>query len=335
MTKYAKRTPLPLRERLGEGASRRPAGGKFENFAFLNRVLRGDDEAGPAVDVVARLAHGALLREVLLTPKPGLVDRRNSGAHRDMGLGTFLASAEALFPWFARFFARGMETSGGPADQVLSRLRPDGIACERAMFAATGGVNTHKGSIFAFGLLCGAAGRRFGQGQPIDRQGVCREVTLMCRRLVEAELDRAGEATTAGEHLFRRFGLTGARGEAASGFATVQSFALPAFLAVEAETGSEQHALFAAFLALLAANADTNLVSRGGLEGLAFVQREARRLLDEGGVRAPYFMAKMAAFDDALINRNLSPGGSADLLAVTWFLARLSVFDKQDNKISS
>ncbi|PKU21334.1 triphosphoribosyl-dephospho-CoA synthase CitG [Telmatospirillum siberiense] len=283
-------------------------------------------------ELVARLAHGALIREVLLTPKPGLVDRRNSGAHRDMGLDTFLTSAEAIAPWFSKFFLCGMSGHRSPAEHVLAMLRSDGVACEKAMFAATGGINTHKGSVFAFGLLCGAVGRCHGQGRPLDVQTICDEVAGICRDLVERELDRAGEATTAGEHLFHQYGLTGARGEAASGFQTVRTFSLPAFLAVEAETGSEQLALFAALLALLASNADTNLVARGGPEGLLFVQREASRLLAEGGVHAPYFMAKMAAFDDALIKRNLSPGGSADLLAVTWFLARLSLFRDHNDK---
>ncbi|HXP95576.1 MAG TPA: triphosphoribosyl-dephospho-CoA synthase CitG [Telmatospirillum sp.] len=286
-------------------------------------------------ELIAQLAHGALIREVLLTPKPGLVDRRNTGAHRDMDLDSFLASAKAILPWFLKFFMRGLETSDLPASQILPALRPDGIVAERAMFAATNGINTHKGSIFAFGLLCGAAGRCVGQDRPISHQELCGEVALICRHLVEAELDRRAEATTAGEHQFRQYGLTGARGEAASGFATVQTVALPAFLATEAETGSEQQALFAAFLALLAANQDSNLVSRGGLEGLAFVQGEARRLLAEGGVHNPNFLTRMIAFDDVLIERNLSPGGSADLLAVTWFLARLSIFNTQDNNTSA
>jgi triphosphoribosyl-dephospho-CoA synthase len=286
-------------------------------------------------ELIAQLAHGALIREVQLTPKPGLVDRRNNGAHRDMDLDTFLTSAKAISPWFLKFFMRGLESCDRPVERILPLLRPDGIACERAMFAATRGVNTHKGSIFAFGLLCAAAGRCAGQKRPIDRHELCGEVSRICGNLVETELGRNAEAATAGEQQFRRYGLTGARGEAASGFATVHTLALPAFLAVEADTGSEQKALFAAFLQLLAANQDSNLVARGGLEGLTFVQQGAKRLLAEGGITNPNFLTKMAAFDDALIERNLSPGGSADLLAVTWFLARLSLFNAQDDNTSA
>ncbi|BAI74377.1 triphosphoribosyl-dephospho-CoA synthase (plasmid) [Azospirillum sp. B510] len=271
---------------------------------------------------LARLAHRSLLREVLLTPKPGLVDRRNRGSHRDMDLTSFLASAAAIAPWFRLFFARGLEGCAVPADLFLTGIRADGMACERAMLRVTGGVNTHKGSIFAFGLLCAAAGRLAGRGEPVTRWPLCDEVAAVCAGVVE-ELRRPGEAGTAGEHLFRRHGLTGARGEAASGFATVRTHALPAFERLRSQ--GTRMALHAALLELLAFNRDTNVVSRGGLAGLTFLQGEAMRLRRDGGVAAPDYLRRLAALDDEAIRRNLSPGGSADLLAVTWFLAHVPV----------
>lgn len=269
---------------------------------------------------LAHLAHRSLLREVLLTPKPGLVDRRNCGSHRDMDLSSFLASAHAIAPWFRRFFERGLEGFAVPAGLFLAGVRADGMACERAMLHATGGVNTHKGSIFAFGLLCAAAGRLVGQRRALRRDPLCAEVAAICAGLVE-ELRRPGEAGTAGEHLYRRHGLTGARGEAASGFATVRNHALPAFERLRPH--GSWTALHGALLELLAFNADTNVVSRGGLAGLAFLQGKAMRLRQDGGVTAPDYLHRLAALDDEAIRRNLSPGGSADLLAVTWFLAHL------------
>lgn len=269
---------------------------------------------------LAHLAHRSLLHEVLLTPKPGLVDRRNCGSHRDMDLSSFLASARAIAPWFRRFFEHGLDGCSVPADLFLAGLRADGMACERAMLHATGGVNTHKGSIFAFGLLCAAAGRLVGQGRALRREPLCTEVAAICAGVVE-ELRRPGEAGTAGEHLYRRHGLTGARGEAASGFATVRNHALPAFERLRPH--GSQVALHGALLELLAFNPDTNVVSRGGLAGLAFLQSKAMRLRRDGGVAAPDYLRQLAALDDEAIRRNLSPGGSADLLAVTWFLAHL------------
>lgn len=281
-------------------------------------------EGNPGIRLAA-LAEQALLLEVGLTPKPGLVDLRNSGAHRDMDFSTFVVSARAISPWFGGFFQTGWAQGDLPDQQILQRIRPDGLACERAMFSATGGVNTHKGSIFAFGLLCAAAGRRWGRGQPIDAGGLCGEVAALCGNIVGDELAGIKEPGTAGERLYVRHGLTGARGEAASGFATVRRHSLPALVRVRAQTGDERLGLFQALLELLAHNPDTNLVARGGMEGLAFVQAQARGLLADGGIHAKGFLRRMEDLDDILIERRLSPGGSADLLAVTWFLSRLAL----------
>lgn len=274
-------------------------------------------------DAVAALGHEALRREYELTPKPGLVDRRNAGAHRDMDLATFRASAAALRPFFARFVARGAGTAGLPAGAVLEMLRPIGLDAERAMYAATGGVNTHKGSVFAFGLACGAVGRLAALGAVVDAEAVCDQVAAFAAGLVERELRPGREALTAGEAIHRRYGLAGARGEAASGFATVRHGALPALRRALAERDDSERALHAAFLHLLEHNPDTNLVARGGLDGLAFARAAAATLRRAGGVDAPDYLRRLATLDDAFIAKNLSPGGSADLLAMTWFLMRL------------
>ncbi len=105
------------------------------------------------VDLPA-LAAEALWQELELTPKPGLVDRLNNGSHRDMDHALFVRSIMAITPWFARFAELGEVHAAKPADRQLRILRPMGMACEQAMYAATGGVNTHKGGIFALGLLC-------------------------------------------------------------------------------------------------------------------------------------------------------------------------------------
>ncbi|NDL63438.1 triphosphoribosyl-dephospho-CoA synthase CitG [Acerihabitans arboris] len=268
----------------------------------------------PAIDL---LATAALREEVMLTPKPGLVDSRNNGAHRDMDLALFMQSITAIAPWFGRFAALGERCADMPAQRVLAEIRPTGLACEQAMFAATGGVNTHKGGVFSLGLLCAAGGRLAGRGQALTRRGLCADVAAICARLVATELAGRRKPATVGERLYLRHGLTGARGEAAGGFATVRRYALPAWDRLSAAGADRETALLHCLLVLMAHNPDTNLVSRGGLDGLQFVRRYARRLLDEGW--RPRALEDM---DRALIGRNLSPGGSADLLAVTAVLAR-------------
>lgn len=271
-------------------------------------------------DAAGDFVRQALLKEVNLTPKPGLVDRLNSGAHRDMDWTTFHASVAAIAPWFPVFYRMGASTRDLAPEELLPRLRPEGVACEEAMFRATGNVNTHKGSIFSMGLLCAAAGRLGCEGKLPERERLCGEVARICSHLVEAELQRGQAPRTAGEKLFRAHGLTGVRGEAASGFRTVRLHGLPAMERILASGGREDQALHEALLHLLAVNHDTNLVHRGGLAGLVHVQAQARRLIEAGGVLSSCFRARMLDFDSDLIERNLSPGGSADLLAVTWFL---------------
>ena len=107
----------------------------------------------------ARQAVRALLYEVTTTPKPGLVDRRNSGSHTDMDSFTFMSSAASLYPYFEACTRAGRKTADGPAPETFAALRPLGCEAEGEMLAATHGVNTHKGAIFSIGIVCAALGR--------------------------------------------------------------------------------------------------------------------------------------------------------------------------------
>lgn len=267
----------------------------------------------PVVAFVPALAARALRQELDLTPKPGLVDRANSGAHRDMDYALFLASIDAITPWFARFEQAGFDHAHKPAAAQLRLIRPMGIACEQAMFTATDGVNTHKGGIFSLGLLSFAAGRLRGRDWQLSADALCDEVSAICRGLVARELAGRAQAITAGEKQFRDYGLTGARGEAEQGFITVRRAVLPFW---QQEQGERR--LHNALLRLMAVNRDSNLVSRGGLAGLRYVQAYAQQLLATG-----WEADDLRQMDQALIARHLSPGGSADLLAVAYVLAMI------------
>lgn len=252
---------------------------------------------------VPELAEEALWQELELTPKPGLVDKLNNGSHRDMDHALFARSIAAITPWFARFAELSDAHADKPAAEQLRLIRPMGMACEQAMYAATGGVNTHKGGIFALGLLCFASGRV----RNVSAESLCCEVSNICHGLVARELaGRSGQAT-AGERQYQQYGLTGARGEAQSGFATVRQ--------VLAQWSG--HSLHGLLLRLMAVNQDSNLVSRGGIAGLRYVQDYARELLANGWDRD-----SLLKMDNALIERNLSPGGSADLLSVGWVMSK-------------
>lgn len=275
--------------------------------------MAGSPATKPAVADVPALAAQALRIELDLTPKPGLVDRANNGSHQDMDHALFVKSIAAITPWFAVFSRAGEAYAQKPVREQLRLLRPTGIACEQAMLTATGGVNTHKGGIFSLGLLCFAAGRLQGQARGVSADALCREVSEICRGLVARELAGRQQAMTAGEKQFRQYGLTGARGEAEQGFATVRRAVLPFW---HQEQGERR--LHNALLRLMAANRDSNLVSRGGIAGLRYVQDYATSLLAGG-----WDSGALSEMDRALMARRLSPGGSADLLAVAWVLAGL------------
>jgi len=247
-----------------------------------------------AADRLSEYAVEALLEEVELTPKPGLVDRRNNGAHRDMDLPLFQRSARALQPYFRRAAELGLERP-----DCMPALQQAGRDAETAMFAATGGVNTHKGAVYAFGLMLAAEASKLAWGG--DLYGTA------------AALASAGvppEAPTHGRQAYERYGASGARGEALAGFPHARKAA-----AVLRERGP-----LAALLTLLAETDDTNLLHRGGREGLGFVQESAAEILS-GPPEA--YASRLEALDDACIRRDLSPGGSADLLALAMLLAKV------------
>ena len=281
--------------------------------AILREALTEHD-----AETAASLAVRSLLYEVCVTPKPGLVDRENSGSHRDMDLFTFLRSAPALWPYFARCVRTGRDTAGEAPPATLAALRWPGKLAEGTMAAATGGVNTHKGAIFSLGLVCGALGRleREHWGDPGRVLG---EAGAMAAGLVGRELAALppGEARTAGERLYRERGVTGVRGQAEAGFPAVLDRGLPALEAGLARGKSPDEAGCAALLALLVRGEDTNLLTRGGPAACRVVSERLEALLRE----EPFpDRETLEALDREFTARNLSPGGSADLLALCWFL---------------
>lgn len=114
---------------------------------------------------MARAMREALCQEALLTPKPGLVDALNHDNHPDMPLPLMLQSAATLEPYFAAMAMLGMQYPHAPDTGLLARLRPLGLAAEQATRRTTGGVNTHKGAIFAFGLWAAVLGWQYRLGQ--------------------------------------------------------------------------------------------------------------------------------------------------------------------------
>jgi triphosphoribosyl-dephospho-CoA synthase len=271
----------------------------------------------PAAGVAAQLGRAAvraLYREATLEGKPGLVGPVDSGAHQDMTLATFYRSLFALRGYFPAIAALGA------ADPALADLQACGRDAEAAMLRATGGVNTHRGAIFHLGLLCAAGGALAATGGRIDASRACAWV----RGKFGGALRAPGAASAShGAAVARSLGVRGARAEAASGFVSARRHGLPALRAALAVTADRERAGVHALYALVAHVDDSNLAWRGGSEGLAWAQARASKFLADGGAFAPDWRARTASAHREFVARRLSPGGSADLLAVTYFLDAL------------
>lgn len=269
------------------------------------------------------LAAKALLYEVCTTPKPGLVDRKNNGSHRDMDVFTFLDSTAALRPYFEEAVRLGRETRDLPPQETFRLLRQAGAEGERAMFRATGGVNTHKGAVFTLGTVCAAAGRLWtAEGFSKDLEATLALCEAMSAQVVQEDFDtiRREGAHTTGQRLYLEHGLEGIRGELAQGLPAVAKIGLPTLRARLAAGDSLEQAGVQVLLALMAQVVDTNLIARGGLEGQQWAMEQAKALT--GGRAAT--REELEELDEVFMERNLSPGGCADLLAITYFLEFLS-----------
>lgn len=266
----------------------------------------------------ARQAVRALLYEVTTTPKPGLVDRRNSGSHRDMDVFTFMDSAAALYPYFEACVRVGRATAEQSAPETFEALRPLGCQAEGEMLDATGGVNTHKGAVFSVGITCAALGR-LDREYWADPARVLTEVSAMTAGLTDRDFANvtAENASTVGQRLYVQYGITGVRGQVEAGLPAVLNIGLPVLEAGRAKGYDFDRAGSGALLAILAHSTDTNIIARSSRERQLVLTEELTALL----AKTPYpDKAALAALDDRFIAENLSPGGSADLLALTYLL---------------
>ncbi len=258
---------------------------------------------------IAAAAAAALRLELDTYPKPGLVSRIDSGSHADMDAAAFAASTSAIEPYLADLAAAGGQ------DATMPALRRIGIAAEAAMREATGGVNTHRGAIFGLGLLCAAAGSFAGRAVPVGGLGA-----TVRQRYGDAILDGPVLLRAPGAEARRRHGVGGAPLEAASGFPNLYGVGLPALdRGRRLRPDDPEAARVEACLALVANLEDTNLLHRGGEAGYAFARDAAGSFIAAGGVGQADWRAAAEEIHHAFVARNLSPGGAADLLAMTLF----------------
>lgn len=271
-------------------------------------------QADETVHRISENAVTSLLAEVHTGPKPGLVDRFNSGAHRDMDEGTFIKSAEALRGYFTDCAYAGMYYALTGDDKVYESLISIGITAEKTMLEATGGVNTHKGAIFSMGIFACAAGMSEISG---------RDFRSCVKSLGEKLSSMTVSRGTAGDRISRETGIGGIREEAAKGYPAVFEVGLPV-LKREITFGDAEDAALKTLLHIILAAEDTNVIARGGLSAAKWLREEAADILAECEYAGFDMRAALTELDRRCIDKNLSPGGSADLLGLCLFT--LSVY---------
>ena len=260
---------------------------------------------------IGRLARAALEQEARLSPKPGLVDAENSGAHADMDLQLLLTSAEALEPYFAAIAVRGIAEASLRPDGRINFVRELGIAAETAMLHATNGINTHKGALFLLGALCYAAGYCATNGET-SPQTVCALAARFCGG-VTAELGgNAGRA-------FVRYGARGARGEAEDGYPHAL-LALTEFSRASEQGATEQDAWLLPLMRLIATMKDANVLARCGEEIAQMLRDRSAQIVAHYPSGGAQMQDEIRALDQDCVRWRASPGGTADVLACAMFL---------------
>jgi triphosphoribosyl-dephospho-CoA synthase len=327
-TLYRKSSP-PVKRR----SAREPKNGSRP----VERCLACEaDEGSPPPDLcalLAALARQALIAEAELTPKPGLVDRRGSGAHSDLSLAMMRRSAFAIEPFIRHMAFQSLDEP--PTARLRATLATTGRAAETAMLRATNGSNTHKGAIWTLGLLAAAAAIRFN----FDPVAIARTAGLIASlkdpyeftpnapasagRTPNAKRQTPNALPSHGQLVAERFGVTGARGEAISGFPHIVEIGLPMLRAGRRVNAPESIARLDALLSIMARLTDTCLLYRGGETALQAAQQGAAAIIAAGGAGSSRGQKFLFALDKRLIELGVSPGGSADLLAGTLFLDAL------------
>lgn len=282
--------------------------------------------------IIAHLATRALQTELATTPKPGLVDRDDNGAHSDMDFELMSSSIQALHPYFVKLAQLGFGTQH-PAYEDMARI---GQEAERAMFNATDGVNTYKGALFALGLAVVAVGNMYyghaAQHVACSRQterGV--EPGYIRQAIVALASQFPDTCGTHGSKAREKCRLTGALDNARGGYRLLFDKWLPFYERCIVQ--GDRCALHRTLLRIMCDLDDTNIVYRTSVDTMRRVKAEARLLLEKYPEQSlladsPQGRADEAALKDDLksmntdfIRRNVSPGGSADMLSLVVFLS--------------
>ncbi|MGI6575200.1 MAG: triphosphoribosyl-dephospho-CoA synthase [bacterium] len=277
-------------------------------------------ELSEPATIIAELAVKSMLYEAAAFPSPGLVSPVSTGGHDDMDFFTFIRSSVALFFPLAMCAQVGIEAES--TTHILPRIRKIGLKAEEKMLLATGGANTQKGLIFLAGIISAAAGFLIKEKGFVEADILSATVTEICAGIIAQDLSNLNPNAplTRGERFFLVYGLTGIRGEVAAGLPTIINYGLPALEEARAAGLNENDSLIHVLLAVMTTTEDTNIVGRHSLDMLHAVHEASRSIIAQGGMLSKKGREMVRQLDADFTRQRISPGGSADLAAATFFV---------------
>ena len=270
--------------------------------------------------LLTALAKRALIAELETTPKPGLVDLKDNGSHTDMDFALMSRGIDAVCPFFGEMFdgTFGLSLEGKSASDLTRALRQQGLAAEKAMYGATGGINTHKGAIFSFGFVSGALGLLSSEGREFEPNEICGAVKTLAAG-IEVELLAFFERQhDLGDESCRILVLRLRNWQSLRSHSIAGRFVCAMPLLKRMLAAKEKNAELKTLGYIMSSIWDSNAYKRGGTEGVLFVRQSGKSLFED------FSEEKAESLNAEFIRRNLSPGGAADTLALTLFLEKIT-----------
>lgn len=261
----------------------------------------------------------AMLMEIACFPSFGLVSPVSKGAHHDMDHFTFIRSTSVLSRYMIKIANRAFSPDG--LEEIFRDCRGIGIEAEKEMFKKTNGINTHKGMIFVLGIAVIAASKALYDNKPFD--AIQNYIQSMTEGLVANELKniKRKDNLTHGEKVFVEYGITGIRGEVEAGIPVIFDYALPAYTDKNFSNLDDNQKLLHTLITIMAHCDDTTILHRHDIETLKMIQDISKELLNRGSLLNKEIIAEIENLDRYFSHKKISPGGCADLLAVTVFLS--------------
>lgn len=260
---------------------------------------------------ISSAALRAILYEISLSPKPGLVDFYSNGIHKDMDFNLFIDSSAVLSNYFSDLFEAGFHFKSTDYSKALPIIRTIGLQMEAAMFLQTNGVNTQKGIIFLMGISLFTAGLIYKTKDRFNSKDFVFYVKNIGKDLSKNELHESDNILkTHGELCFRDFNTGGIRSEVENGFPSVFGLALP----ILAKSKINKVSLSKSLLAIMAELDDTTVLYRSNRIVLQELQLLSKECLDDFSDKS------YQKIIDFCMKNKISPGGAADLLSISIFV---------------